>query len=92
MHNAVALFMDTYGTGVMYRCDLNSQDQTMEEVVQDSGLLGRELRGRSFIQDWYSGMSYVIRDMGAGSIPCITCFWVMEHCKNRWNWQWHCSE
>lgn len=68
VHNAVALFMDTYGTGVMYRCDLNSQDQTMEELCRIQGYWGESDRGRSFIQDWYSGDVYVIRDMGAGSI------------------------
>ncbi len=66
--NGQALFVDTYTSGMLTSCDLNSEDKSLSQMALVTIYWGDVDTGRSMILDSYTGTTYAIRDTGSGSV------------------------
>lgn len=65
--DGMAFMVDCFVSGILKRCDLDSEEKAIIEQSLVQGYWGDSEDGRSFLRDPYTGQVYAVRDTGSGS-------------------------
>lgn len=65
--DGMAFMVDCFISGILKRCDLDSEEKAIIEQSLVQGYWGSSEDGRSFLRDPYTGQVYAVRDTGSGS-------------------------